>query len=81
MNGVEWLKKYPGRSTFVHVKAFSSKDPKAVVGADDVYWPDVLKACVEIGKTEWLIVEHENHAFPPMVSIEKCLDYLKTVAP
>ena len=80
-DGVEWLKKYPGRSAFVHVKAHSATNPKAILGADDVDWPTVLKACVDTGKAEWLIVEHENHKNAPMVSIEQCLVYLKTVAP
>jgi len=80
-DGVEWLNKYPGRSAFVHVKAHSAANPKAVLGEDDVDWPRVLKACVETGKTEWLVVEHENHANPPVLCIAQCLAYLNTVAP
>ena len=78
---LEWLGRYPGRSTFVHVKAWSSKDDKAVIGEDEVPWPNVLQACADKGKTEWFIVEHENYANPPMVCIEQCIKYLKTVAP
>ncbi len=81
VDGQALINKYPGRSAFVHIKAFSRTNPKAVIGEDDVAWPAVLKACAEKGATEWLIVEHENHANPPMVCIEQCLTYLKTVAP
>jgi len=78
---VKWLNKYPGRSAFVHVKAHSSKSRTAVLGADEVDWPRVLKACVEQGATQWLVVEHEEYADPPMVCIKQCLDYLKPIAP
>jgi len=78
---VKWLQKYPGRSAFVHVKAHSSKSRTAVLGQDEVDWPRVLKACVEFGSTQWLVVEHEEYADPPMVCIEQCLAYLKPIAP
>ena len=78
---VKWLKKYPGRSAFVHVKAHSSKSKTAVLGEDEVDWPRVLQACVEFGATKWLVVEHEEYANPPMVCIQQCIAYMKTVMP
>jgi sugar phosphate isomerase/epimerase len=78
---VALIAKYPGRSALVHVKAHSSKCETAVIGGDEVDWPRVLKACVEAGGTKWLVVEHEIYANPPMVCVEQCIAYLKTVAP
>jgi len=77
---VAFLKKFPGRSQFVHVKAHSATNKTAVLGEDDVDWPRVLRACVDIGATEWLVVEHEEYANPPMVCIKQCIDYMKKIS-
>lgn len=82
VDGVAYLAKYPGRSPCVHLKPFSDANPSAALGADDVPWADVVKACVETGATKWFIVEHENYdAQPPMACIEEDLKFLKTIAP
>jgi len=78
---VAWLKKYPGRSAFVHVKAHSSKSRTAVLGEDEMNWPEILGACVEFGAAKWLVVEHEEYADPPMVCIRQCFDYIKPIMP
>jgi sugar phosphate isomerase/epimerase len=72
-----FLKKYPGRATTVHLKPFSKSKPKALIGEDELPWKEIFAECETSGKTEWYIVEYESDAFPPLVSVEKCLDVLR----
>ena len=72
-----YLKKYPGRALTVHLKAFSKKDPKALIGEDDLDWKAIFEACETIGGTRWYIVEQESYAFPPLECVKRCLDNLR----
>ncbi|MBM3859547.1 MAG: TIM barrel protein [Verrucomicrobia bacterium] len=74
---VTFLKKYPGRAITVHLKPFSKAKPKALIGEDELPWKDIFATCESVGNTEWYIVEYESDAFPPLVSVEKCLDTLR----
>lgn len=73
---VAFLKRYPGRATTVHLKAFSKSKPNAIIGDDELSWQTIFEACETIGGTQWYIVEYESDAYPPLVSIEKCLEAL-----
>lgn len=73
------FKKYPGRSTTVHVKAFSAAKDKACIGEDDVPWAEVLPVAVETGKAEWFIVEHERHEGDAYTNVKTCLDFLHSL--
>ncbi len=72
---VEVLKRYPGRSTTVHLKTFGG-DRDTVIGDDKTDWPAVFEACESIGGTEWYIVEHETGT-DPVASIKGCFEGLK----
>ena len=72
-----YLKKYPGRAATVHIKPFSKAKPNALLGDDELPWPEIFRLCETIGATEWYIVEYESDAFPPLVSVEKCLEVLR----
>ncbi len=74
---VAFLKRYPGRATTVHLKAFSKTKPNAIIGNDELPWQKIFEACETIGRTQWYIVEYESDAYPPLVSIEKCLEALR----
>jgi sugar phosphate isomerase/epimerase len=69
------LKKYPGRSTTIHLKEFSRPEG-AVIGQGLVPWKDVLTLCETNGGTVWYIVEHET-GNTPMESIKGCLEGLR----
>jgi sugar phosphate isomerase/epimerase len=59
---VAYVRKYPGRTRTVHFKPTVREGDagrKAILGQDSVDWPSVYKACVEVGGTEWIIVEQE----------------------
>ncbi len=72
-----YLKRYPGRATTVHLKSFSKAKPNALMGEDELPWPDIFKLCETSGGTEWYIVEYESDAYPPLVSVEKTLEVLR----
>ncbi len=74
---VFYLKTYPGRAKTVHIKPYAKNNPKALFGEDDLNWKEIFKTCEKIGKTEWYIVEYESDAFPPLISVEKCLQTLR----
>ena len=74
---VLFLKRYPGRATTVHIKPYSKAKPNAVLGDDELPWNEIFKLCETTGKTQWYIVEYESDAYPPLVSIEKCLEALR----
>lgn len=73
-----FLARYPGRATTVHLKAFSKAKPNAIIGDDELPWQKIFELCETIGGTEWYIVEYESDAYPPLVSIEKCLEVLRS---
>jgi sugar phosphate isomerase/epimerase len=72
-----FLKKYPGRAASVHVKPYSKAKPNALLGEDELPWPEIFKLCETSAKTEWYIVEYESDAFPPLISVEKCFQAMK----
>ncbi|MFH1716603.1 MAG: sugar phosphate isomerase/epimerase [Planctomycetota bacterium] len=72
-----YLYRYPERAITVHVKEFSAKNSKALVGEGDVNWRAFFALCRAVGSTEWYIVEYESDAYPPIESVEKCLDNLR----
>jgi sugar phosphate isomerase/epimerase len=74
---IPFLKRYPGRAITIHVKEYSAKDPKALIGEGDIKWKDVFNLCETIGGTEWYIVEYESDAYPPLQSVDLCLKNLR----
>jgi sugar phosphate isomerase/epimerase len=71
------LKKYPGRAVTVHLKEYSTTNPKALLGEGDVKWGELFKLCRTIGGTKWYIVEEEKDTVPPMEGIDISLKNLK----
>ncbi len=72
-----YLKRYPGRAATVHLKPFSKAKPNALIGDDELPWPEIFRLCETSGRTEWYIVEYESDAFPPLVSVEKTFEVLR----
>ena len=69
------LKKYPGRTRSIHIKA-NGGGPEAVIGEDKVDWPEVFAFCESKGKTEWYIVEHETSK-DPLDAVKRSFEALK----
>jgi len=72
---VALLKKYPGRSTTVHLKEFGGPE-NAVIGQGILPWAQVFDVCETTAGTEWYIVEHETGP-DPIGSIKGCLEGLR----
>jgi len=69
----ELMRRHPGRMKVVHIKPIVIKGEagkKAIFGQDSVNWSPVLKACREVGGTEWLTLEQE--AYPDGMSPMEC---------
>ena len=76
---VRLLKKYPGRAGTVHMKEFSKKDDKALLGDGEVKWKEVFAECEGPAATEWYIIEHEVYGMPPLECIAGCLKNLRAM--
>jgi len=72
-----YLKRYPGRSVTIHLKEFSSRNPRAIIGEGEVDWGEVFALCEAQGKTEWYIVEHESDPTNPLDSVARCREALR----
>jgi sugar phosphate isomerase/epimerase len=68
-----FLNRYPGRARTVHIKEHAANNPKALLGEGDIDWKEVLPLLKGKAGTEWFIIEYESDAFPPLVSVDKCL--------
>ncbi len=71
------VKRYPGRAVTVHLKEFSSSNPKAIIGEGEMKWKQFFKLCETVGGTEWYIVEQESYAYPPLECVKRCLENLR----
>lgn len=74
---LEIIERYPGRAATVHLKEFSSKNERALIGEGDMEWQEFFSLCETIGGTEWYIVEQESYAFPPIECVRRCIKNLK----
>jgi sugar phosphate isomerase/epimerase len=74
---VPLLEKYPGRATTVHLKEYSKKNDKALIGEGDVRWKDVFRLCETTAGTQWYIVEQESYPHPPLECVDRCLKALR----
>jgi hypothetical protein len=72
-----YLKKKPGRVASVHVKPFSKSKPDALIGDDELPWPEIFKLCETVAGVEWYIMEYEREAEPPLVSVDKLLQIMR----
>lgn len=72
-----FLYRYPERAVTVHVKEYSQKNDKALIGEGDLNWKAFFALCEAVGGTDWYIVEHETYAYPPLECVERCLRNLK----
>ena len=68
-----FLAKHSRRLLSVHVKDYSSTNPKALLGEGDEHWTEVLPLILKKGGVRWLIIEQNNYPYPPLESVERCL--------
>jgi sugar phosphate isomerase/epimerase len=70
---VELIRRYPGRTATMHVKAYSEARPAAVLGEDQIDWDGVAEAAESVGGIEWYILEYEIEGVPPLDALEASL--------
>jgi len=61
---VHYVRKYPGRTLTTHYKAQLASDQKdrvALIGQDAIDWPALIKANIEVGGTQWIVLEQEEY--------------------
>ncbi len=73
------IRRYPGRAVTVHLKEFSSKNEKALLGEGEMKWKEFINLCKEIGGTEWYIIEQETYPYPPLECVKRCIENLKAI--
>jgi sugar phosphate isomerase/epimerase len=44
-----------------------------------VNWAEVFRVCDADPVTEWYIVEYESDAYPPLESVDRCLQALRAM--
>ncbi|MDB6023351.1 MAG: Inosose dehydratase [Pedosphaera sp.] len=69
-----FLAKYPGRAASIHAKAYSKKEPTAVMGDDELPWKDIFNLCETTAGTEWYIIEYEFE--PAMPNVKKSFEVM-----
>jgi sugar phosphate isomerase/epimerase len=63
-----------GRTVSLHAKPFSTRNPNAYIGADELDWPGIMTAAESVGGLEWYIIEYEREGPPPLEALEANLD-------
>ncbi len=75
----EVIRRNPGRTPSMHVKAYSEENEAAVVGDDDLNWPGIIDAAEQIGGIEKYILEYEIEGVPPLQAIEQTLHNFREI--
>ena len=76
-NALPFLQRYPGRAQSVHLKEFSLTNDKALLGEGDVPFADIFAVCETTGGTQWYVIEQESYPYPPIESVDRCLQNLR----
>jgi len=76
---LEIMRRYPGRAITVHLKEYSSKNEKALIGEGEMKWKEFFKLCETIGGTEWYIVEQESYAYQPLECARRCIKKVRKI--
>ena len=63
------IRRNTGRTVLMHVKPYSTKNPDAYLGADELDWPGIMTAAESVGGLEWYIIEYEREGVPPLESL------------
>jgi len=61
---VEYVRKYPNRTLSTHYKATlrpNVKDKLPIIGKDSIDWAKLLAANIEVGGTQWIVLEQEEY--------------------
>ncbi|WP_371193811.1 sugar phosphate isomerase/epimerase family protein [Glaciecola sp. SC05] len=86
---VDYVKRYPNRTLTTHYKIRSYQGKPAAVpaqtqvilGQDNYDWQSLIKANIEYGGTQWIVIEQEEYPEPlsPMQSVKASMIGLQAV--
>jgi len=76
---VDLIRRNAGRTVTMHVKPFSTANPNAYLGADELDWPGIMTAAESVGGLEWYIIEYEREGVPPLESLKANLGAFRTL--
>ncbi len=71
---VDLIRRNAGRTVTLHVKPFSTRNPDAYLGADELEWPAIMTAVEAAGGVEWYVIEYEREGVPPLESLKANLE-------
>jgi sugar phosphate isomerase/epimerase len=71
---IDLIRRNAGRTVTMHVKPFSTKNPDAYLGADELDWPAIMTAVEASGGVEWYIIEYEREGAPPVDALKANLE-------
>lgn len=71
---VDYFNKYPGRFELLHIK-----DAKELGASGEMDFKPIFENAKKAG-AKLFIVENEQYNFPPLESVQKCLDFLNKAA-
>ncbi|WP_448245480.1 sugar phosphate isomerase/epimerase family protein [Thalassotalea agariperforans] len=63
-NPVNYVKQYPNRTVTTHYKIRTKKGEHSkpvIIGQDSFDWAELIKANIEHGGTEWIVIEQEEY--------------------
>lgn len=76
---IELLRRNRGRTHTIHIKPYSTSDPDAFVGDDELDWETIVRLCQSLAGTEWYIIEYEVEGHPPLEALEANLERFKKI--
>jgi sugar phosphate isomerase/epimerase len=76
-NVASLLKRYPGRTSTIHLKPFSATNDKALLGEDDLDWSEIIDICQSTAGTEWFIIAYEKEGIPALPAMQNNLENLR----
>ncbi len=76
---IDLLERNPGRTTTIHIKPYSSENPAAYIGDDELDWPRIVQLCRTTAATEWYIVEYEVEGTPPLEALRENYERFKAM--
>ncbi|WP_232824675.1 sugar phosphate isomerase/epimerase family protein [Algibacillus agarilyticus] len=86
---ITYVKRYPNRTLTTHFKVRTyqgkpgpvSKDKKVIIGQNNYDWAALIKATIQYGNTQWIVVEQEEYpnGLTPLQAVQQSLNGLNTI--
>lgn len=78
------MQRYPGRTVSTHFKSkllpgATAQGVRTLIGEDQLAWRDLVRAAMQVGGTEWIVLEQEDYpqGMTPLQSVQASLQGLR----